>query len=124
MPRNIRVSKRFTFGASHFLEDYDGPCANLHGHNYVLEVRVKPNPGVSDRDMVMDFSILKKIVQKVVLDQFDHVHLNHELDYNPTAENMASDIFARVDAELEKEDVFVDSIKLWETEGSWAEVIR
>ena len=82
----ISVGKIVTFAAAHRLPDYTGPCANWHGHEWSLCVTVKkridPKTG-----MVIDFSELKRIMTKCVLDKFDHSIINNTL-YNPTAENI------------------------------------
>ena len=81
----LTVSKTFRFEAAHKLIGYDGDCANLHGHSYVLEIQVK---GVVDEQgFVMDFKELKHFVQTKVIDLLDHVYLN-DIIKNPTAENI------------------------------------
>ena len=54
---------------AHVLEGYDGLCANMHGHSYILSVTVIGKPieqtGNPKLGMVMDFGDLKKIVKKL-----------------------------------------------------------
>ena len=79
------VSKRFTFAASHRLEvDYPTKCAQLHGHNYEIEVFCKA-PELDANGMVVDF----KTIKERVTDRLDHRDLNEVLPFNPTAENLA-----------------------------------
>ncbi|MBT4922539.1 MAG: 6-carboxytetrahydropterin synthase [Rickettsiales bacterium] len=64
---------------------------NGHGHNYALEVTLKAP--ISERTgMVMNFSILKTIIQDHVVELMDHKHLNEDVihfkDLIPTAENV------------------------------------
>lgn len=66
----IRVTKQFTFEMAHALHNYDGPCKNIHGHSYHLEVTIK-GP-VDQEGFVMDFSHLKKIVHTSVVAPLDH----------------------------------------------------
>jgi len=70
----IRVTKEFTFEMAHALWNYDGPCRNIHGHSYKLYVTVFGNTLLDNTStklgMVMDFSELKKIVKKYVIDYF------------------------------------------------------
>ena len=40
----IRVTKEFDFEIAHALWNYDGPCANIHGHSYRLFVTVIGEP--------------------------------------------------------------------------------
>ena len=141
---NIRITKEFSFETGHALYGYDGKCKNVHGHSYKLSVTVIGVP-ITDRTnvkfgMVIDFSDLKKIVKEEIVDQFDHatvfnqntphVELANELknrghhvilvDYQPTSENMVTDFAARIKNRL-PHDVELHSLKLQETESSFAE---
>jgi len=113
----ISVTKDFTFDAAHFLEDYDGPCANLHGHTYQGSVTVGPIR--CSVDMVIDFKELKNIIQDQIVDAFDHKFINNVVPYNPTAENMVADIADRLKLHLPTKIKLLE-VKLWETPGSHA----
>ena len=141
---NIRLTKRFTFEAGHALHGYDGKCKNLHGHSYKLYVTVLGQPIADSNNpkcgMVIDFSELKKIVNQEVIDHFDHsTILNHTtphidlakslqefghniiiVNYQPTTENMVID-FARKISDKLPENIKLFSLKLQETETSFAE---
>lgn len=72
----IRVTKSFTFDMAHALYGYDGPCKNIHGHTYHLFVTIK-GKAIQDSDnpkngMVLDFSVLKKVIKDLILKEFDH----------------------------------------------------
>lgn len=82
----LQVTKQFSFDAAHFLTKYHGKCERLHGHTYKLEITLE-GP-VQENGMVLDFSLLKRIVQKQVLSKLDH-HLINDILENPSAENMA-----------------------------------
>jgi 6-pyruvoyltetrahydropterin/6-carboxytetrahydropterin synthase len=111
----MSVTKRFTFEAAHLLPMYEGPCANLHGHSYVLEVTVA---GIIDRDgMVMDFSTLNQIV-KPIIGALDHSFLNNVVE-TPTAEN----ILLWIDGKLKDADLWAEMLTLWETENSYATLL-
>lgn len=60
------ISKQVKFDCAHMLSDYDGKCANLHGHTYhgtiTLSGEVNPNTG-----MLIDYNEIKNLV-----DMFDH----------------------------------------------------
>lgn len=75
----IRLTRRFQFEAAHALQNYKGPCRNIHGHSYKLEVTVIGVPLVeeahTENGMVMNFRNMKKLVQNLVLNQFDHTLL-------------------------------------------------
>jgi len=83
----LRVCRRFEFEAAHSLPNHSGKCRELHGHSYRLVVTVdqdvEPHSG-----MAMDFSDLKQIVTREVLQEIDHKCVNDVID-NPTAELMA-----------------------------------
>ena len=72
----IRVTKKFTFEMAHALYGHDGACANIHGHTYHLAVTIlgtaKQEPKHPKDGMVIDFTDLKKIVCREVIDRFDH----------------------------------------------------
>lgn len=116
----VTVGKKFTFAAAHYLPHYDGPCFNLHGHEWSLIVSIKkridPKTG-----MVLDFNILKQLVSDFVIKEFDHSCINDRIK-NPTAENMLVRIWEILmfDAHLKG----VESIELWETPSSKAELTK
>lgn len=112
------VTKEFTFDAAHLLTDYEGACANLHGHTYRLEVTVT---GELRNGMIIDFSVLKDVVKREILDKVDHRMLNDVLDFRTTAENMAEWMMKAIQSALPGR-VYVTRIRLWETPTSYAEV--
>lgn len=119
----LTVTKHFGFEACHHLPYYEGACHNVHGHSYKLDVTVggqviKDGP---KQGMIIDFKDLKKIVKENVVDKLDHSDLN-EFYANPTAELMVPDIAYSIMQKLPKE-VYLVSVKLWETEDSYAEYI-
>lgn len=79
------VKKRLEISASHKLNlAYPSKCENLHGHNWIITIYCKSEK-LNPNGMVVDFTHIKQQVQ----DKLDHKNLNEELDFNPTAENMA-----------------------------------
>lgn len=80
------VTRKFTFDAAHFLTDYYGKCERLHGHTYTLEITLEGK--VQTNGLMIDFVVLKKIVQKHVLVKLDHQLLNDVIE-NPSAERVA-----------------------------------
>lgn len=141
---NIRITKQFSFETGHALYGYDGKCRNVHGHSYKLSVTVIGKP-IQDTShvklgMVIDFSDLKKIVKEEIVDVFDHatvfnkntphVELAKELksrghnvllvDYQPTSEMMVIDFAKKINERL-PENIQLHSLKLQETDTSYAE---
>jgi 6-pyruvoyltetrahydropterin/6-carboxytetrahydropterin synthase len=109
------------FSAAHFLREYKGKCENLHGHNWKIEAHVGGKT-LDVAGMVMDFSDLKVIVNKIV-DTFDHKQIN-DIDYfkehNPSSEEIARFIFNRLEDEISKFNCKVLEISVWETDSSCA----
>ena len=121
------VTKVFTFDAAHLLVNYHGPCANMHGHTYKLEVTLYSEKGILNQGMLMDFTDVKKVVSDIILDKVDHKILNEVLPCPTTAECMAEYFFTRLDnylSDTNLQGIRVDKIRLWETPTSYAEVIR
>lgn len=62
----MTISKDIKFDCAHMLSDYEGKCANLHGHTYhgtvTIEGRVSDGTG-----MVLDYNKIKEVV-----DKYDH----------------------------------------------------
>lgn len=114
----ITVTKDFTFDAAHYLEDYVGPCANMHGHTYRGSVTIKPERNNAE-DMVIDFKDLKEIIQQTVVNKFDHKVINEVVEYNPTAENMVADIAHTLIPRIPVALCLIE-VKLWETSDSHA----
>lgn len=79
------VKKRLEISAAHRLElSYDSKCTCLHGHNWIITVECKSRELNCD-GMVTDFTHIKQRI----MEKLDHSILNDELDFNPTAENIA-----------------------------------
>jgi len=140
---NIRVTREFSFEMAHVLKGYDGPCRNVHGHSYRLFVTItgKPvNDNTSPRNgMVLDFTDLKEIVVHTIIERFDHsVVISSDfaaekkkmmadafgnaviVDYQPTCENLVTDIAGRIKSELPA-GINLYSLRLCETAKSYAE---
>ncbi len=97
--------------------------------------------GAPDQGMVADFGAIKKLVQTIVVDVYDHSFVYwdkdaimqafakvnkslrmHSLRYVPTAENLAEDFAKRINAEFNSKMPGVElvSIQLFETPNSSA----
>lgn len=107
MPK-LSLEMEFLFAASHRLPRSGGRCANMHGHNYKLAVRVDGVPDAHS-GMVLDFEALDAAVKAGVLDLCDHATLNDFHD-NPTAENMAVWMWERLKPRL----AGLAELRLWE----------
>ena len=124
----ILVQRRYEFSASHRLHlaelDDDantamfGKCSNPngHGHNYEVEVQVE-----TKGDAPVSILTLDEVVDEVVIDRFDHKHLNLDLpdfkDRVPSVENIAArcvDLLRAPIAALPGE-CRLHGVKVWET---------
>lgn len=139
----IRITKEFSFEMAHALWNYDGPCRNVHGHSYKLFVTLSGIPSDDPQDpkngMVIDFTDLKEIVTKEIINIFDHalaVSENYDREklelfktmfgnmvvtgYQPTCENLVADFASRIKKQLPGH-ITLHSLKLYETANSYAE---
>ena len=124
MYNTVYCTKEFEFEAAHHLLNYDGACANVHGHSYKLQVTVSGKIDLTQSTyanecMVIDFKDLKKLVEDRIIRTHDHADLN-KLYENPTAEVMVVAMYFIIYAGLPR-DVHLESVKLWETSTSYAE---
>lgn len=101
-----------------------GKCSNpnFHGHNYELVVRLtgEPDPVTG---YVFDLKVLSELIDKEILQKFDHKNLNLDLpefaQKNPTAENIAILIYDLLRPKIEKGLAL--KITLYETERNFVE---
>ncbi len=107
----MQITRRATFSASHYYWNpawspeqnlaVFGKCANRagHGHNYTLEVTVA-GPVDPVTGFIVDLKWLKDLIEREVLDVYDHRHLNLEVpefaQRIPTTENIAIAIWNRL----------------------------
>ncbi|MDP9075619.1 MAG: 6-carboxytetrahydropterin synthase QueD [Actinomycetota bacterium] len=109
------VTRTFHFEAAHQLPWHDGKCRHLHGHSYRLAVTV--GGPIGPNGIVIDFAHIRDVVEREVIERFDHRYLNDLMD-NPTAELIAHEIWKS----LEAARLAVTRIRLWETADSMVEV--
>jgi 6-pyruvoyltetrahydropterin/6-carboxytetrahydropterin synthase len=129
----VLVGRRESFNAAHQLCDpalsddenrlLFGKCANLHGHNYVLEVVVAGEIDET-KGYVLDLKLLSAVVTRQVIRDVDHRNLNTDVPWLkgriPTSENLARAFWGRLEPELP--EGMLRSVRVWETDKNWAEV--
>ncbi len=150
------VTRRIEFDAGHRVPSHKGLCRNPHGHRYAVEVTlqgpVQKVRGESDDGMVLDFRVIKDVLQTEVHDIFDHGFLVFQYDkpmlaafdafdkeagfrpkvivlpYVPTAENISSALFHRLDAAFahafQKAELSLVRVRVYETPTCSADTIR
>ncbi len=129
------LKNEIQFDMAHYLSDYNGKCANIHGHRYRLIVKTQSDELHTDghlRGMVNDFSFIKKLLKEIE-DLFDHKLLIEDsndgrdvaeklselkndfevvfLPFRPTAEEMARYIYRL----LKEKGLNVCEVELFET---------
>ncbi|MDA0295016.1 MAG: 6-carboxytetrahydropterin synthase [Planctomycetota bacterium] len=125
----IRVQRRYEFSASHRLhlpelddaenEALFGKCSNPngHGHNYEVEVRIATS-GVGPPLSIL---AVDAVVDTVLIDRFDHKHLNLDLDdfkdSVASVENITSRCVELLRGPISalRADSELHSVKVWET---------
>ncbi len=111
-----RISKRFSFCASHIIEGLpEGhQCGRLHGHNYEVELVLQAET-LNSVGFVVDYGELKPF--KAFIDEtLDHRHLNDILPQT-SAEALAAFLFRKAKA-LWPETI---AVRVSETPKTWAE---
>ena len=124
------ITRKVEFSASHVCRNPQwseeenrrifGPAANAHGHghNYILEVSLEGDPDPVT-GMVLDLKELKEVLNREVVDPYDHRFLNYEVPpfdrTVPTVENIARDIWRRLQPKLDRPGRRLAAVRLYET---------
>ncbi|MDB6115065.1 MAG: queD 1 [Lacunisphaera sp.] len=99
-----------------------GPCNEIHGHNYVLEVTVKGRPDAVT-GYVIDLGDLKKLMNTAVADLCDHRSLNDGVKFLrhiiPSTENLAIAFWQEIEPRLKR--CQLHCVRLYETPRNYAE---
>ncbi len=133
-----RITTTAAFDSAHFLKDYNGKCANLHGHRWTVEAEfcsAELQASGEKRGMVVDFSDVKQAL-RALADVLDHALIIEsgslqnatmeamqeegfrivELPFRPTAEHLAKHFF---DA-LKSQKLPIAAVSVYETPGNKA----
>lgn len=136
MSKPVYLTRKCEFSASHYYHNPEfspeenrrifGKCNNLngHGHNYTLELTVRgevdPQSG-----FVINLVDLKEVLNREVMDVFDHRHLNQEVaefaNQIPTSENIAISIWKRVEPHVNRLGAKIHRVRLYETPELFAD---
>lgn len=130
------ITRRIEFSASHVcanpaLSEEEnrrlfGAAANPHGHghNYIVEVTLTGDPDPVT-GMVLDLKELKEILNREVVGPFDHRFLNKEVPpfdrTVPTVENIAVEIWKRIQPSLSRPPAVLHSVRVYETSDLYVE---
>ena len=130
------ITRRAEFSASHVCSQPSlsaaenqalyGAASNPsgHGHNYVLEVTLEGEPDPAT-GMIFDLNALKEVIRKNVVEPMDHRFLNYEVPpfdrIVPTTENVAGEIWKRLEPHLKGERARLHNVRLYETEDLYVD---
>ena len=134
------IRKLFKFEGAHIVRKCtsDRCRENIHGHSYIVEVFITSDK-LDNGGMVMDFGDLKRIVNRLVVEPYDHALVLRQtpenlrlleqvrekwervylVDYQPTCEQMLIRFAGQIAAELPR-GVQLAELRLYETEKSHA----
>jgi 6-pyruvoyltetrahydropterin/6-carboxytetrahydropterin synthase len=144
------ITRRLEFDAGHRIADHKSRCRHLHGHRYAIEITLGGDIIRADGDgangMVMDFSEIKALASKHLVELWDHAFLvdtrdqsvvqflaslpGHKtvlLNCTPTAENLAEEAFTILDAvyrDTYGNQLRLERVRIYETPNCWADAIR
>ncbi len=103
--------------AAHYLRGYDGPCKDLHGHTWKMEVTVASDQ-LNGIGLVVDFQEMKRRLHQF-LGRLDHVCLN-DLPYfekvNPSTENLAKYIYREFAGQCRP--LRLKQVRVWESDSA------
>ena len=146
----MRITRRLEFDAGHRIPNHQSLCRHLHGHRYALEVTLSGEPidiaGDAREGMVLDFSEVRAVAQRELIDTWDHAfiawredravldflgtipqHRTVMVDAPPTAEHLAQTAFSVLDrayGNLYGNHLRLERVRLYETPNCWADACR
>ncbi len=113
------LSVKVSFSAAHRVVGHLGGCANLHGHNWEVEVVLRGRE-LDETGFVVDFKDVKKAMREI-MDELDHADLNALAPFvkkNPTSENLAFYIFQEAARRLNSPRYRVQGVRVAESLGT------
>ena len=134
----LSVAKKVKVDYAHALSKYNGKCRNIHGHTSTIICYFTGHLKY-DTGMIVDFTILKEILNKTLVDVIDHSLILNEyepkslieelknrsekillLPFEPTSERLVLYFYDKISEECKKYDIYLTRIEWHETEGSFA----
>jgi 6-pyruvoyltetrahydropterin/6-carboxytetrahydropterin synthase len=131
----VKVTARYTFEAAHRLYDKSldergnndlfGPCAQIHGHTYRLEVTLRGSR--LHHGMLINFNDVDTVVSSIITGRLDHGLIDSMPEFEnvvSTAEEIARWIWRELDASLTSGSVVLEEITVYEGDRFSATVVR
>jgi len=143
----MRITRRLEFDAGHRIPNHASLCRHLHGHRYAIEVTVSGSvvttAGNAEQGMVADFGGIKTLMNRHVVEPWDHAFLaarsdtpviaflesipQHRtvlFDAPPTAEHLAEtamQILTVAFAATYGDRIRIEQVRIYETPNCWAD---
>lgn len=142
---SVTITRRLEFDYGHRVLDHEGHCKFLHGHHGTVEITVSADE-LDPLGRVIDFSVVKQLVGGWLNEHLDHnfiansqdplVHLHDVAEHssvfagrepyilvnrNPTAENLAEEVYHIAQGLLQSKDIKVEKVRFFETPNCWAD---
>jgi 6-pyruvoyltetrahydropterin/6-carboxytetrahydropterin synthase len=118
MPGVFEICVETHFSAAHSLTGYRGNCAQIHGHNWIVEVFVRCRE-LNDIGIGIDFRDVRQAIKEIIKD-LDHSYLNEYPEFkntNPSSENIAKFLYRELGGKINSDNVKLSKIKVSETRG-------
>jgi len=111
----FEVTVRDSISSAHQLHGYDGPCKDMHGHTWRVEIVVCGN-SLDRVGLLTDFKVLKLKLKEILM-PLDHVVLNDLPAFkglNPSTENLARHIYNALGSHCAP--LRLKQVQVWESE--------
>lgn len=145
----MRITRRLEFDAGHRIPNHTSLCRHLHGHRYAIEVTISGNvvttAGDAEQGMVADFGSIKALMNRHVVEPWDHAFLAYAndtpllsflasipqhrtvmFDAPPTAEHLAQTalrILEKACADTYGSRIRIEQVRIYETPNCWADAL-
>ncbi|MGZ6225933.1 MAG: 6-carboxytetrahydropterin synthase QueD [Syntrophales bacterium] len=121
MPGVFEISVATEFSAAHSLQGYSGNCAQVHGHNWIVEVFLRCRE-LNAIGISIDFREVKRAVKESIED-LDHSCLDEHPAFkntNPSSENIARFLYEVLGARINSANVKISRVRVSETPNTGA----
>jgi 6-pyruvoyltetrahydropterin/6-carboxytetrahydropterin synthase len=105
------------FSAAHHLNNYQGSCENLHGHNWLVKATVACET-LDKAGLGIDFKILKRETN-ALLKTLDHKYLNELAPFtgvSPSSEHISRYLYGELTRIFGSDKVKVEMVTVWESD--------
>ena len=111
----FEIPVRDHIASAHQLHGYDGPCKDMHGHTWKVEM-VVCGDRLDEVGLLADFKVLKAKLKQVLM-PLDHVVLNDLPEFkgiNPSTENLARHIYRALNTNCAP--LRLKHVQVWESD--------